>query len=226
MIGDGHASVVMEPEERQQQQQQVVEETPPQQQQQQPQQQQPTRRSSSERELDQPCSPISEGTERTTSEPSSPQQQGGDSSHYFAPIQQQPARPPQQQQQEKRPALPPKRFSSSYLQGAGSEEDVQDRRGSHGSQLLQLQLRHGGSGSGGLPPLEPVYNPRRGSATGSFGLPVPPDWVRAQAADQQSRRGSKGITTGGGTYKPNVLVCLYIVLLTGCAELRSSWAIF
>ena len=35
----------------------------------------------------------------------------------------------------------------------------------------------------GLPPPEPSTNPRRGSATGSYGLPVPPDWARAKVKD-------------------------------------------
>ncbi len=52
-----------------------------------------------------------------------------------------------------------------------------------------------GSGTGvfgGLPPPEPQINPRRGSATGSYGLPVPPEWLRAQAAE--NRRGSRAQT--------------------------------
>ena len=43
-------------------------------------------------------------------------------------------------------------------------------------------------GFGGLQPPEPLINPRRGSATGSYGLPVPPEWLRSQA---EMRRGSK-----------------------------------
>ena len=39
-----------------------------------------------------------------------------------------------------------------------------------------------------MPNPEPLLNPRRGSATGSYGLPVPPDWMRNQA---ESRRGSR-----------------------------------
>ena len=45
---------------------------------------------------------------------------------------------------------------------------------------------------GGLPPLEPALNPRRGSATGSFGLPVPPDWIRRHGAL------TRGVSPGGG----------------------------
>jgi len=44
------------------------------------------------------------------------------------------------------------------------------------------------TGYGGLPPAEPPLNPRRGSATGSYGLPVPPEWLRAQAENRRSSR--------------------------------------
>ena len=40
----------------------------------------------------------------------------------------------------------------------------------------------GASVYGGLPPSEPLPNPRRSSVTGSYGLPCPPDWLRSQAA--------------------------------------------
>lgn len=163
-----------------------------------------------EKELDQPCSPISEGTERTTSGPSSPERHE-QQQHAFTPVQQQQPQPVRQEP-KKTLSSTVKRFSSSFLPGAAAteEEEVLTRRGSHGSQLLQLQLRHGGSQlglsggpGGGLPPTEPVCNPRRGSATGSFGLPVPPEWIRAQADHQQQhqhqqRRGSsKAISATG-----------------------------
>jgi hypothetical protein len=47
-----------------------------------------------------------------------------------------------------------------------------------------------------VPPPEPLINPRRGSATGSYGLPVPPEWLRSQA---EGRRGSRptGQTASG-----------------------------
>lgn len=55
----------------------------------------------------------------------------------------------------------------------------------------------------GLPPSEPVSNPRRGSTTGSFGLPVPPDWVRAQNERKISRSGTGGAPfEGGGRISP------------------------
>ena len=60
------------------------------------------------------------------------------------------------------------------------------RRGSQGSYQGGTAVSPGLYG--GLPPVEPTLNPRRGSATGSFGLPVPPDWLRAQA--EGARRGS------------------------------------
>ena len=53
---------------------------------------------------------------------------------------------------------------------------------------------------GGLPPLEPSSNPRRGSATGSYGLPVPPDWIRAHA--DKVRGGGPGGVGGRGSYLP------------------------
>lgn len=40
---------------------------------------------------------------------------------------------------------------------------------------------------------EPLINPRRGSATGSYGLPVPPEWLRSQA---EGRRSSKPNASG------------------------------
>lgn len=43
-----------------------------------------------------------------------------------------------------------------------------------------------------------MINPRRGSATGSYGLPVPPEWLRSQA---EVRRGSK--PTASGRNSPN-----------------------
>ena len=54
---------------------------------------------------------------------------------------------------------------------------------------------------GGLPPLEPSSNPRRGSATGSYGLPVPPDWIRAHTADKvRGGLGGGGGGARGGSY--------------------------
>ncbi|XP_059094328.1 band 7 protein CG42540-like isoform X1 [Tigriopus californicus] len=55
----------------------------------------------------------------------------------------------------------------------------------------------------GLPPAEPLANPRRGSTTGSFGLPVPPDWVRAQNERKISRSAAGGVSMeGGGRISP------------------------
>lgn len=78
------------------------------------------------------------------------------------------------------------------------------RRGSQSSQGGGVPTHHSISPSsgmyGGLPPVEPMLNPRRGSATGSFGLPVPPDWVKAHGG-QDFRRGSAYKTSplvGGG----------------------------
>lgn len=55
---------------------------------------------------------------------------------------------------------------------------------------------------GGLPPLD-QSNPRRGSATGSYGIPVPPDWLRNRnvvATKSGSLLGLSG--SGGGRDSP------------------------
>ena len=54
----------------------------------------------------------------------------------------------------------------------------------------------------GLPPMEPTNNPRRGSATGSFGLPVPPEWVRSQLEGRRSSRSSMAGTPTMGVTAP------------------------
>ncbi len=46
---------------------------------------------------------------------------------------------------------------------------------------------------------EPLINPRRGSATGSYGLPVPPEWLRSQA---EGRRGSRPAAATPGRDSP------------------------
>ncbi len=51
--------------------------------------------------------------------------------------------------------------------------------------------QHSMPGFGGLPP-ENQPNPRRGSATGSYGLPVPPDWLRSRL----NNPGSKMVLSG------------------------------
>ena len=43
---------------------------------------------------------------------------------------------------------------------------------------------------GGLPPEGPTINPRRGSTTGSYALPVPPEWLRSQRQESNRKRGS------------------------------------
>ena len=45
---------------------------------------------------------------------------------------------------------------------------------------------------GGLPPEGPTKNPRKGSCTGSYALPVPPEWLRSQKYELiRKRAGSK-----------------------------------
>lgn len=88
---------------------------------------------------------------------------------------------------------------------------------SSSSSPMSLQLRRGScvvggdrgraspappSMGAGLPPVEPTNNPRRGSATGSFGLPVPPDWVRSQLDGRRSSRSSMAGTSTMGVTAP------------------------
>ena len=62
------------------------------------------------------------------------------------------------------------------------------------------------AGYGGLPPPTGLLsNPRRGSATGSYGLPVPPEWMRTHS---EARRVSKIthsslVGLSGGRDSPN-----------------------
>ena len=60
-------------------------------------------------------------------------------------------------------------------------------------------------GHGGLPPPSaPQFNPRRGSCTGSYGLPVPPDWLAYHARTPSGRGPSGGkmatMVTSGSFY--------------------------
>jgi hypothetical protein len=83
------------------------------------------------------------------------------------------------------PSAPPPNSASQLspiIFGVRRGSAPDSRRGSQSSIT-------GTSGYGGLPPPEPQINPRRGSATGSYGLPVPPEWIRAQA--ENHRRGSR-----------------------------------
>ena len=74
-----------------------------------------------------------------------------------------------------------------------------ERRGSAPDSRRDSNQSIGQAMYGGLPPLEPSSNPRRGSATGSYGLPVPPDWIRAHA---DKVRGGPGGVGGRGSYLP------------------------
>ena len=49
-----------------------------------------------------------------------------------------------------------------------------------------------GPSYGGLPPEGPTFNPRKGSCTGSYALPVPPQWLRSKEyeANKRKRAGS------------------------------------
>ena len=45
---------------------------------------------------------------------------------------------------------------------------------------------------GGLPPEGPTFNPRKGSCTGSYALPVPPDWLRYKQQEANRKRQGSG----------------------------------
>lgn len=66
--------------------------------------------------------------------------------------------------------IPPDFFPTAPLSDSDLSpvRDSGSRRGSQNSMTGYY---------GGLPPLD-QSNPRRGSATGSYGIPVPPDWMR------------------------------------------------
>ena len=94
------------------------------------------------------------------------------------------------------PFFPPTTTATPNLHTTSSGHVVSPRSGPHAIQDIVLEEARKGSPAGsrrgsaqsitggqhvfgaGLPPTEPHSNPRRGSATGSYGLPVPPDWIR------------------------------------------------
>ena len=51
---------------------------------------------------------------------------------------------------------------------------------------------HLGKYYGGLPPEGPTFNPRKGSCTGSYALPVPPDWLRYKQQEASRKRQGSG----------------------------------
>ena len=55
---------------------------------------------------------------------------------------------------------------------------------------LVAKYCHLGKYYGGLPPEGPTFNPRKGSCTGSYALPVPPEWLRSQKYEGNRKRGS------------------------------------
>ena len=44
----------------------------------------------------------------------------------------------------------------------------------------------------GLPPEGPTFNPRKGSCTGSYALPVPPEWLRYKQQEANRKRQASG----------------------------------
>ena len=66
-----------------------------------------------------------------------------------------------------------------------------------------LDYQHLGKVYAGLPPEGPTLNPRRGSKTGSYGLPVPPEWLRSQNPDgkRKGRSGSRQLIMDGSFTK-------------------------
>ena len=73
---------------------------------------------------------------------------------------------------------------SLFLFPTTHHQTSESRRGSQTQSLSGIMPFYGGL----PPPSERLTNPRRGSVTGSYTLPVPPDWYR--------RSGKQLITTG------------------------------
>ena len=73
---------------------------------------------------------------------------------------------------------------SLFLFPTTHHQTSESRRGSQTQSLTGIMPFYGGL----PPPSERLTNPRRGSVTGSYTLPVPPDWYR--------RSGKQLITTG------------------------------
>ena len=68
---------------------------------------------------------------------------------------------------------------------------------------------------GGLPPEGPTSNPRKGSCTGSYALPVPPEWLRSQKYEANRKRasGNKQYLMDGSFSKSR----------SGSAEMLPGW---
>ena len=58
-------------------------------------------------------------------------------------------------------------------------------------------------GFGGLPPTD-QSNPRRGSATGSYGLPVPPEWMRTRYSAKSGASASSLLALAQGRESPPI----------------------
>ena len=80
---------------------------------------------------------------------------------------------------------------------------------------------------GGLPPDLPPTNPRRGSATGSYGLPCPPEWMRRgrdSPTTSISERRQKALTPKGFARSNGTTVHIsFHTFQSSVAFLSPSW---
>ena len=115
----------------------------------------------------------------------------------------------------RRGSAPASRRESACSQDGGGRPVVQP---SSGHTLMSPSTGH----YGGLPPLEPTLNPRRGSATGSFGLPVPPEWVKGHGGPE-IRRGSgyKTSTLAGSWDKDSPVHNWFGNVMTGALQTQA-----
>ena len=57
---------------------------------------------------------------------------------------------------------------------------------------MKFKICYLGKYYGGLPPEGPTFNPRKGSCTGSYALPVPPEWLRYKQQEANRKRQGSG----------------------------------
>ena len=104
-----------------------------------------------------------------------------------------------QEEQQFFPPSAPALSPTSHPGGEGLTRSFPNsRRGSQHSMTSGVVA----GGYGGLPPPEPLHNPRRSSVTGSYSLPCPPDWLRSHAEDFRRRNNSSKISGSSGRDSP------------------------
>ena len=104
-----------------------------------------------------------------------------------------------QEEQQFFPPSAPALSPTSHPGGEGLTRSFPNsRRGSQHSMTSGVVA----GGYGGLPPPEPLHNPRRSSVTGSYSLPCPPDWLRSHAEDFRRRNNSSKISGSTGRDSP------------------------